>query len=87
MARDLLHLAIYKLDTGSSMAAFEDRRSGVYLKNSKLLTDQRISEILAKVSVQDFESFSLSVTRRNFKKIEMKLRPRQYVDFDQFRDD
>ena len=59
MARDLLHLAIYKLDTGSSMAAFEDWCSGVYLKNSKLLTDQRISEILAKVSVQDFEKFFL----------------------------
>ena len=59
MARDLLHLAIYKLDTGSSMAAFEDWGSGVYLKNSKLLTDQRISEILAKVSVQDFEKFFL----------------------------
>ena len=60
MARDLLHLAIYKLDTGSSMAAFEDWCSGVYLKNSKLLTDQRISEILAKVSVQDFEKFFLN---------------------------
>ena len=59
MGRDLLHLAIYKLDTGSSMAAFEDWCSGVYLKNSKLLTDQRISEILAKVSVQDFEKFFL----------------------------
>ena len=59
MARDLLHLAIYKLDTGSSMAAFEDWCSGVYLKNSKLLTDQRISEILAKVSVQDFEKVFL----------------------------
>ena len=60
IARDLLHLAIYKLDTGSSMAAFEDWCSGVYLKNSKLLTDQRISEILAKVSVQDFEKFFLN---------------------------
>ena len=60
MARDLLHLAIYKLDTGSSMAAFEDWCSGVYLKNSKLLTDQRISEILTKVSVQDFEKFFLN---------------------------
>ena len=59
MGRDLLHLAIYKLDTGSSMAAFEDWCSGVYLKNSKLLTDQRISEILAKVGVQDFEKFFL----------------------------
>ena len=59
MGRDLLHLAIYKLDTGSSMAAFEDWCSGVYLKNSKLLTDQRISEILAKVSIQDFEKFFL----------------------------
>ena len=60
IARDLLHLAIYKLDTGSSMATFEDWCSGVYLKNSKLLTDQRISEILAKVSVQDFEKFFLN---------------------------
>ena len=60
IARDLLHLAIYKLDTGSSMAAFEDWCSGVYLKNSKLLTDQRISEILAKVSVQDFEKLFLN---------------------------
>lgn len=60
IARDLLHLVIYKLDTGSSMAAFEDWCSGVYLKNSKLLTDQRISEILAKVSVQDFEKFFLN---------------------------
>lgn len=60
IARDLLHLAIYKLDTGSSIAAFEDWCSGVYLKNSKLLTDQRISEILAKVSVQDFEKFFLN---------------------------
>ena len=60
IARDLLHLATYKLDTGSSMAAFEDWCSGVYLKNSKLLTDQRISEILAKVSVQDFEKFFLN---------------------------
>ena len=60
IARDLLHLAIYKLDTDSSMAAFEDWCSGVYLKNSKLLTDQRISEILAKVSVQDFEKFFLN---------------------------
>ena len=59
MGRHLLHLAIYKLDTGSSMAAFEDWCSGVYLKNSKLLTDQRISEILAKVSIQDFEKFFL----------------------------
>lgn len=59
MGRDLLHLAIYKLDTGSSMAAFEDWCSGVYLKNSKLLTDQRISKILAKVGVQDFEKFFL----------------------------
>lgn len=59
MGRDLLHLAIYKLDTGSSMAAFEDWCSGVYLKNSKLLTNQRISEILAKVGVQDFEKFFL----------------------------
>lgn len=59
MGRDLLHLAIYKLDTGSSMVAFEDWCSGVYLKNSKLLTDQRISEILAKVGVQDFEKFFL----------------------------
>ncbi len=41
------------------MAAFEDWCSGVYLKNSKLLTDQRISEILAKVGVQDFEKFFL----------------------------
>ena len=60
IARDLLHLVIYKLDTGSSMAAFEDWCSGVYLKNSKLLTDQRISEILAKVSVQDFEKLFLN---------------------------
>ena len=60
IARDLLHLVIYKFDTGSSMAAFEDWCSGVYLKNSKLLTDQRISEILAKVSVQDFEKFFLN---------------------------
>ena len=33
-ARDLLHLAIYKLDGGRSMAAYDDWRRSVYRKNN-----------------------------------------------------
>ena len=52
-ARELLHLAIYKLDQSGSMAAYGE----VYLKNASPLSDQRISELLSAVSVKDFEEF------------------------------
>lgn len=56
-ARDLLHLAIYKLDASSSMAAYREWNCGVYLKHTKPLGDQRISELLGKVDEKRFEDF------------------------------
>ena len=56
-ARGLLHLAIYKLDMGSSMAAFADWCSNVYLNNSRMLADQRISELLSNVTAKHFSEF------------------------------
>ena len=56
-ARALLHLAIYKLDMGSSMAAFADWCSNVYLNNSRMLVDQRISELLSEVTTKHFSEF------------------------------
>lgn len=56
-ARALLHLAIYKLDMGSSMAAFADWSSNVYLNNSRMLADQRISELLSEVTTKHFSEF------------------------------
>ena len=56
-ARMLLHLAIYKLDMGSSMAAFADWCSNVYLNKSRMLADQRISELLSEVTVKHFSEF------------------------------
>ena len=56
-ARALLHLAIYKLDMGSSMAAFADWCSNVYLNNSRMLVDQRISELLSEVTAKHFSEF------------------------------
>ena len=56
-ARGLLHLAIYKLDMGSSMAAFADWCSNVYLNNSRMLADQRISELLSDVTAKHFSEF------------------------------
>ena len=56
-ARELLHLAIYKLDQGGSMAAYGEWWKEVYLKNASPLSDQRISELLSAVSIKDFEEF------------------------------
>ena len=56
-ARELLHLAIYKLDQGGSMAAYGEWWKEVYLKNASPLSDQRISELLFAVSIKDFEEF------------------------------
>ena len=56
-ARALLHLAIYKLDMGSSMAAFADWCSNVYLNNSRMLVDQRISELLSDVTAKHCSEF------------------------------
>ena len=49
-ANDLLHLALYKLDGGRSMAAYDDWRCSVYLSHARALSSQRISEILARVT-------------------------------------
>lgn len=48
-ARALLHLAIYKLDAASSMAAYREWNCGVYLKQTHPLGDQRISELLGTI--------------------------------------
>ena len=56
-ARELLHLAIYKLDQSGSMAAYGEWWKEVYLKNASPLSDQRISELLSAVSIKDFEEF------------------------------
>lgn len=56
-ARDLLHLAIYKLDGGRSMAAYDDWRRSVYLRQARCLSSQRISEILSRVTQKQFEDF------------------------------
>ena len=48
-ARELLHLAIYKLDQGGSMAAYGEWWKEVYLKNASPLSE-RISELLSAVS-------------------------------------
>ena len=56
-ARDLLHLAIYKLDGGRSMAAYDDWRRSVYLRQARCLSSQRISEILSRVTQRQFEDF------------------------------
>ena len=56
-ANDLLHLALYKLDGGRSMAAYDDWRRSVYLSHARALSSQRISEILARVTQKQFEDF------------------------------
>lgn len=56
-ARDLLHLAIYKLDGGRSMAAYDDWRRSVYLRQARCLSSQRISEVLSRVTQKQFGDF------------------------------
>ena len=56
-ARALLHLAIYKLDASSSMAAYREWNCGVYLKQTKPLSEERISELLAGIDNKSFEDF------------------------------
>ena len=56
-ARALLHLAIYKLDAASSMAAYREWNCGVYLKQTHPLGDQRISELLGTIDEKRFEDF------------------------------
>lgn len=56
-ARALLHLAIFILDDRKCMAAYQYWWQRVYLKQTKPMSDQRISELLATVTVQKFEAF------------------------------
>ncbi|MFU0841333.1 MAG: DDE-Tnp-1 domain-containing protein [Burkholderia sp.] len=56
-AGDLLALAVYKLDGGGPMAAYEDWRRNVYLKSGGVLSSQRISELMSTVTQKKIESY------------------------------
>lgn len=55
--RDHLHLAIYKLDGGRSMATYDVWRRSVYPRQARCLSSQHISEILSRVTQKQFEDF------------------------------
>lgn len=55
--RDHLHLAIYKLDVGRSMATHDVWRRSVYPRQARCLSSQHISEILSRVTQKQFENF------------------------------
>ncbi len=56
-ARNLLNLALYKLDGGTSMSCFEEWFQEVFLHGGDCLSGQRITELLAKVTREDFDYF------------------------------
>lgn len=75
-ARDLLHLAIYKLDGGRSMAAYDDWRRSVYLRQARCLSSQRISEILSRVTQNNSKtSFVCATNGSSVKLIQPSITP------------
>lgn len=56
-ADDLLALAIYKLDGGAAMSAYEDWRRNVYLRRFNPLRSQRISERMSLITQKQVEDY------------------------------
>lgn len=56
-ARDLLNLAIYKLDQAGSTSLYEDWLSYNWLPQSKPIGSRRISELLAEVNDNNMEQY------------------------------